>query len=752
MFNIQTTTVTLPGLPPIKLETGKLARQADGAVLLTCGDVQLLATVVAARDIKPDVDFLPLTVEYQEKFAGAGKIPGGFLKREMRPNDHEVLTSRIVDRSLRPLFPEDYHAEIQLVIQALSLDGEIQPDALATLAGSTAINISDIPFEYQVSSARVIWKDGQYHINPTHSQSEGAQLDLIVSGHTRDLCMVEGEALEVSEDIMLGALKAAHEAIKQLNAAQLELRGKVGVQGYREYDKPVHHADVEQRVIALGTEKLWHHVHQKQYQKHERGDNYKKVRTEVFEALKAEFADRWEAESLEKYAKVYFSDLQWTLMRKMVLDEKNRLDGRTPTDIRQIVIEPNFVPRAHGSALFTRGETQSLTSVTFGTKLDDQIIDQPTKSGFKKFMLQYRFPPFSTGEAKPLRGPGRREIGHGNLAERAVKNLVPADNAYTIRITSEILESNGSSSMATVCASSLAMMDAGVKLPRHISGIAMGMITEGSRYVILTDILGDEDHLGDMDFKVCGTRNGITACQMDMKIDGLSYDVLAEALQQAKQARLHIIEKMEAAQPSYRGDLKPFVPRMERLEVPSEFIGAIIGKGGEVIQGMQRETGAVINIEEDTDRGVGIVTISSANADSLLAARERIEAITTVPEVGQVYKGKVVLIRESGAFVEILPGKDAYLHISEVAWERIPTIDDVLKKGDIIDVEYMGIDPKNGKPRVSRKRLLPKPEGYVERPPREDRGDGDRGGYRGGDRRGGGRDDRRGGGGGRGRY
>lgn len=739
--------ITLTNGLVISIESGRMARQADGAIVLRCGDTMLLATVCGSKEPK-DLPFLPLTVDYQEKFSGAGKIPGGFLKREGRLNDHEILTSRIVDRSVRPLFPEGYRYETQLMIQMLSSDGEVQPDALALVAASAALNISPLTFSEPVSSVRIGYKEGEYLVNPTVSEMEGAELDLMVSGTSANLNMVEGEMREVSEDVMVGALEIAHENIKLLNDLQRQMVEAVGEEK-REFEGVAHNEDLKKRIEELASERINEIAHTHTYRKSERSEAFSALADEVAETLREENEEFDEDGSAELFD-IYFKDLKRGLMRKMIVREKIRIDGRKPTDIRDIWTEVDVLPRAHGSSLFTRGETQALATVTFGSRLDEQMIDWATVSTYKKFMLQYRFPPFSTGEVKPVRGVSRREVGHGNLAERAVKNLVPEDNQYTLRVTSEVLESNGSSSMATVCASSLALMDAGIQMKKAVSGIAMGLIAEEGEFVILTDILGDEDALGDMDFKVTGTREGITACQMDIKVDGLPYDVLAQALEQARQARLHILDKMDESIAEPREDYKPHAPRMVRIEIPADDIGAVIGKGGEVVQALQKETGTTITIDEDEEKEIGIVSISSEDKASIEEAHNRVLRIIEKPEVGKVYNGKVVNIRESGAFIEILPGKDAYLHISEVAWEHIPDIESVLSKGDIVEVEYLGIDKRSGKPRVSRKKLLPKPENYT--PPKRGGGGG---GGRDGNRRGGGGGNRRGGnrgGGGGGRH
>ncbi|MCS6904773.1 MAG: polyribonucleotide nucleotidyltransferase [Bacteroidia bacterium] len=681
------------------IETGRLARQADGAVVLRVKDTMLLATVVAERNIDPDIDFLPLSVDYKENYSSTGKIPGGFFKRDGKLNEHEILISRIVDRSIRPLFPEDYHANIQVIISLISADKEVQPDALACVAASAAICVSDIPFPDPVSTVRVTYKDGKYHINPTYTEMENVLLDLMIAGTNDSIVMVEGEMNEVSESVMMEAFRFAHEYIKKLNGFQLELRKLVNKKP-REYPRipfdPELYAKLKelvgQRVASVCEEFL-----------------PKQQRSQKFEALHQEalntFLSPTDPPERRKQINEYFEKLKSEIMRSMILDKGIRLDGRRTDEIRDIWCEVGFLPRSHGSAIFTRGETQSLTTVTLGTKLDEQTIDYATIQGSKRFMLQYNFPAFSTGEVKPLRAPGRREIGHGNLAERALKNLVPEDNEYTIRVVSEILESNGSSSMATVCAGTLALMDAGIQIKRPASGIAMGLIIEGDRYAILSDILGDEDHLGDMDFKVAGTKNGLTACQMDIKVRGLSFEILAKALEQAKKGRLYILEKMLETISEPRPELSVFAPRIVKFEIPADSIGAVIGPGGKVVQEIQRQTGATIVIEEVN--GVGVVSVSSPNKDSLDAARNWIKGITAEPVIGDTYLAKVKNIREAGAFCEFLPGKDGWLHISEISHERLESIEDVIKVGDTFNVKLVGLDPKTKKFRLSKKALEP---------------------------------------------
>ena len=693
----------------VSIETGKLAKQADGSVVVRMGDAMLLATVVSAQEAKEGVDFLPLSVDYQEKFAAAGKIPGGFLKREGRLSDYEVLICRLVDRALRPLFPDDYHADTQVFIQLISADNEVMPDALAALAASSAIAVSDIPFHGPISEVRVVKVDGNYKVNPTPEEMESSTLDLIVAGTDENIMMVEGESKEVSEAEMLEAIKIAHEEIKIQCKAQLELAQEVGTTEKREFD---HEPKDEELKTSMRDQ-----VYDKIYKVAESGNPNKAERKEAFKAIYEEYISQFSEEQLEEMDDFllgkYFHDIEKEAVRNCVLDTKLRLDGRNLDQIRPIWTEADYLPSAHGSAVFTRGETQSITSVTLGTKLDEQMIDGAMISGYNKFILHYNFPGFSTGEVRPNRGPGRREVGHGNLAMRALKPMIPSEdegNPYTIRVVSDILESNGSSSMATVCAGTMALMDAGVKLKKPVSGIAMGMISDADsgKYAILSDILGDEDHLGDMDFKVTGTTDGITACQMDIKVDGLSYDVLAEALEQAKQGRLHILGEMAKTISEPRAELKPHTPRMVMLRIDRELIGAVIGPGGKIIQEIQKESGATINIEED-DQG-GKVSVFASDGSALDEAMKRIKAIVTQPEVGEVYDGKVKSIMPFGAFVEFLPGKDGLLHISEIKWERVENVADVMEEGEEIKVKLIDIDKRTGKFKLSRKVLLPRPK------------------------------------------
>ena len=690
----------------------------------------LLATVVAAKDAKDDCDFMPLSVEYREKYAAAGRYPGGFLKREARPTDNEILVSRLIDRALRPLFPSNYHAEVFVNVTLISAAKDIQPDALAGLAASAALAVSDIPFECPISEVRVARINGELVINPTFEENLNADIDLMVGATYDNILMVEGEMKEVSEADMLEAIKFAHEAIKPQCLAQIELAKELGKDIKREYCHEVNDEELKAKVIAETYDKAYA-IATAGSAKHERSD--------AFDALEAEFCEQFTEEELdEKKGMIhrYFHDeVMKKAMRNMILDEGKRLDGRKTDEIRPIWCEVGVLPCAHGSAVFTRGETQSMTTVTLGTKLDEKMIDEVLVQGSEQFVLHYNFPPFSTGEARPARSLSRREIGHGNLAWRALKPMVPVgeDNPYAVRVVSDILESNGSSSMATVCAGTLALMDSGLKLKKPVSGIAMGLISEGDRYAILSDILGDEDHLGDMDFKVTGTADGITATQMDIKVDGLSYEVLAKALEQARQGRMHILGKLTECIAEPREDFRPFVPRLVQVIIPQEFIGAVIGKGGETIQGIQKETGTTITITEKD--GKGIVDIFGVDKEAIDAALATINGITAVPEIGEVYNGKVKTIVDFGAFVEILPGKDALLHISEIDYKRFETMGDTgLNEGDMIEVKLIGSDPKTGKLKLSRKALLPKPEGYVEpaeRParPRGDKPSGDRKGH-----------------------
>jgi polyribonucleotide nucleotidyltransferase len=700
MFRVIEKTIDLGDGRIITLETGRLARQADGSVLLKMGNTMLLATVVSAIEAKEDTDFMPLSVEYKEKYASLGRIPGGFLKREARPSDYEILISRLVDRALRPLFPEDYHAETFVTITLISADKDVMPDAFAGLAASAALSVSNIPFHGPISEVRVARVNGEFLINPTITQIKEADMDLVVAATIDNILMVEGEMKEVSEADMLEALRIAHDAIKIHCRAQVELAEMVGSTVKREYCHEVNDEDFRK--------KMWDETFEKCYNVAKAVINDKHKRSEAFEAVKTEFLAQYtEDDAINKtLADRYFHDVHKEAARKLVLDNNIRLDGRKTDEIRQICCEVDPLPAAHGSALFTRGETQSLTTVTLGTKLDEKMIDEVLTKGTEKFVLHYNFPPFATGEAKPARGISRREIGHGNLAHRALKNMIPpeTENPYAIRVVSDILESNGSSSMATVCAGTLALMDAGIQIRKPVSGIAMGLIsdTKTGKYAVLSDILGDEDHLGDMDFKVTGTRDGITATQMDIKVDGLSFEVLSKALDQAKKGRLHILDIMGQTLAEPRPELKPHAPRIAK-----DMIGALIGPGGKVIQEIQRETGTTIIVEEIN--GHGDVNIFGENKEAITRALEWVKKIVTVPEVGQIYKGKVKTILDFGAFVEILPNKDGLLHISEIEWRKLKTVDEVLKEGQEIEVKLIEIDPKSGKMRLSRKALLPKP-------------------------------------------
>lgn len=692
----------------ISIETGKLAKQADGSVVVKMGDTMLLATVVSSQDAKEGSDFLPLSVDYQEKYASTGRIPGGFLKRESRLSDYEILISRLIDRALRPMFPEDYHADTQVMVSLISADKNIMPDALAALAASAALTISDIPFNGPISEVRVARIDGKLIVNPLISELANADIELIVAGNAQDICMVEGEMNEVSEDEMAEAIRFAHAAIKLQVQAQLDLLAKVGAKTKRTYKhEPAANPELESQIKAFAYDRIYA-VAKSALGKDERSVAFKAIRKE-FEATVAE---QMSDSSFVYLLKKYYHDIEKEAIRAMILNDAIRLDGRTNKQIRPIWSEVGYLPSAHGSAVFTRGETQALTSVTLGAKTDEQMIDGAMFFGYNKFMLHYNFPGFSTGEVRPNRGPGRREVGHGNLAMRSLKKVLPGDdiNPYVIRIVSDILESNGSSSMATVCAGTLALMDAGVQIKAPVSGIAMGLISDPitKKYAILSDILGDEDHLGDMDFKVTGTTKGITACQMDLKIDGLSYDMLAEALNQAKEGRAHILGEMMKTIETPREDYKSHAPRIVQMRIAKEFIGAIIGPGGKIIQEMQRESGATISIEEKDN--MGIVQIYADNKDAIDAVYNKIKGITATAEVGEIYEGKVKSIMPFGAFVEIMPGKDGLLHISEIDWQRYESMDGVLTEGQIVKVKLIDIDKKTGKMKLSRKVLIPKPE------------------------------------------
>ena len=726
-MNVITKSVQLPDGRTITIETGKVAKQADGAAVLRMGNTVLLATVCAAKDAVPGTDFMPLQVDYREQYSAAGRFPGGFTKREGKASDEEILTSRLVDRALRPLFPSNYHAEVYVQVMLLSADGVDQPDALAGFAASAAMACSDIPFEHYISEVRVARINGEYVVNPTFQQMEEADMDIMVGATKENIMMVEGEMKEVSEQDLIGALKAAAEAIKPMCELQYELAKEKGTDVKREYDHEVNDEELREQ-IKSELYKPAYDINHQALEKHARQDAFDKVLADFLEKYDAAHADLSEDELEEKHAEAtrYYDDVLRDAMRRCILDEGLRLDGRATTDIRPIWCEVSPLPMPHGSAIFQRGETMSLSTCTLGTKMDEKLIDGVLEKSYQRFLLHYNFPPFSTGEAKAQRGVGRREIGHGHLAWRGLKGQIPADFPYTVRLVSQILESNGSSSMATVCAGTLALMDAGVPMKKPVSGIAMGLIKNPGedKYAILSDILGDEDHLGDMDFKTTGTRDGLTATQMDIKCDGLSFEILEEALMQAKAGREHILNCMMETISEPRAEMKPQVPRIVAFDIPKEFIGAVIGPGGKIIQQMQEDTGATITIEE-TD-GKGHVQVSAPNKDSIDAALAKIKAIVAVPEVGEVYEGTVRSIMPYGCFVEILPGKDGLLHISEIDWKRLETVEEAgIKEGDKIKVKLMEIDPKTGKYKLSHRVLMEKPEGYVERErrPRPERGE-----------------------------
>ena len=735
-MNVITKSVQLPDGRTITIETGKVAKQADGAAVLRMGNTVLLATVCAAKDAVPGTDFMPLQVDYREQYSAAGRFPGGFTKREGKASDEEILTSRLVDRALRPLFPSNYHAEVYVQVMLLSADGVDQPDALAGFAASAAMACSDIPFEHYISEVRVARINGEYVVNPTFQQMEEADMDIMVGATKDNIMMVEGEMKEVSEQDLIGALKAAAEAIKPMCELQYELAKEKGTDVKREYDHEINDEELREQ-IKSELYKPAYDINHQALEKHARQDAFDKVLADFLEKYDAAHTDLSEEDLEEKHAEAtrYYDDVMRDAMRRCILDEGLRLDGRATTDIRPIWCEVSPLPMPHGSSIFQRGETMSLSTCTLGTKMDEKLIDGVLEKSYQRFLLHYNFPPFSTGEAKAQRGVGRREIGHGHLAWRGLKGQIPADFPYTVRLVSQILESNGSSSMATVCAGTLALMDAGVPMKKPVSGIAMGLIKNPGedKYAILSDILGDEDHLGDMDFKTTGTRDGLTATQMDIKCDGLSFEILEEALMQAKAGREHILNCMMETISEPRAEMKPQVPRIVAFDIPKEFIGAVIGPGGKIIQQMQEDTGATITIEE-TD-GKGHVQVSAPNKDSIDAALAKIKAIVAVPEVGEVYEGTVRSIMPYGCFVEILPGKDGLLHISEIDWKRLETVEEAgIKEGDKIKVKLMEIDPKTGKYKLSHRVLMEKPEGYVERErrPRPERGE----------RRGGRRDDR----------
>jgi polyribonucleotide nucleotidyltransferase len=715
----------------ISIETGRMARQADGAAVVRMGNCMLLATVVANDEPKPGQSFFPLTVDYQEKFASAGRIPGSFFKREGRLSDYEVLISRLIDRALRPLFPEDYFCDVQVIVTLISSDQEVLPDALACLAASAALAVSDIPIKEIISEVRVARINGEYKINPSRTELKQADMDFIVAATEKNIMMVEGEAHECQEEDLIKTIELAHEAIRLQIKAQQALREKVGVTGKREYTKPVQNEELREKVNAFAATKMLE-ISRSATAKQVRTEQYKQLEEATLEHLASGYPEETGMpEEDQKLAKQYFGDLQYYTVRNMILDENRRLDGRGLEDVRPLTLEVDLLPTPHGSALFTRGETQSLTTVTLGTTEDELLLESAATTEYAKFILHYNFPPFSTGEVKFLRAPGRREVGHGNLAMRSLKQMMPGDEfPYTVRVVSDILESNGSSSMATVCAGSLALMDAGVPFPKHVGGVAMGLISrpEDGKWAVLTDILGDEDHLGDMDFKVTGTRDGICGIQMDIKVDGLSMDVMRKALEQARRGRLHILDAMYNCIPAHRPELKPHAPRIEQLLIDTEFIGSVIGPGGKIIQEIQRETGTTINIEEQN--GKGIVKIFSSNKEGIDKAMNWIKGIVAVPEIGETYEGIVKSVVPFGAFIEFLPGKQGLLHISEVSWMRLDNLDGVIAEGDKVKIKLVGTDPKTGKLRLSRKVLMPKPEGYVEpekkeRPERrEHKGDG----------------------------
>jgi len=687
----------------VTIETGKLARQADGAVTVRLGDCVILATVVANKEPKEGQSFFPLIVDYQEKFASAGRIPGSFFKREARLNDYEVLTSRLIDRALRPLFPEDYLCDVQVLVSLISSDPEVMPDAMACLAASAALAVSDIPIQEIISEVRIGKVNGEMVVNPSRTQLAEADMDFIIAATDRNIMMVEGQGKECQEEDLVKAIETAHNAIKIQVKAQQELREKVGVKEKREYTKPYRNEELNEKIIAFSKDKVLA-IASTASAKNERQDDFDTLRKDIEEFLGEELPDQDKA-----LIKFYFGELQYEVIRDMILTDHKRLDGRGLEDIRTLTMEVDYLPSPHGSALFTRGETQSLTTVTLGTPLDELLVESAASSDYSKFILHYNFPPFSTGEVKMMRGVGRREVGHGNLAMRSLKQILPgSEYPYTVRVVSDILESNGSSSMATVCAGSLALMDAGVPFKKHVSGIAMGLISKEGKFAILSDILGDEDHLGDMDFKVTGTRDGICGVQMDIKVDGLSMDIMRQALDQAKKGRMHILDAMYNCLPEHRADVKPHAPRMEKLIIDSEFIGAVIGPGGKIIQEIQKTTGATINITEVGKTGE--VSIFSANKESLDQAVAWVKSIVSVPEIGDVYEGTVKGIKEFGAFVEFLPGKQGLLHISEIMWKRLENMDNVFNEGDKVKVKLVGVDPKTGKFKLSRKALIPKPD------------------------------------------
>ncbi|OSZ77797.1 polyribonucleotide nucleotidyltransferase [Chitinophagaceae bacterium IBVUCB2] len=711
---------TISGDREVIIETGRLARQADGSVTVRQGNCVILATVVANKEPKEGQSFFPLSVDYQEKFAAAGRIPGSFFKREARLNDYEILTSRLIDRALRPLFPEDYLCEVQVLVSLISSDPEVMPDALACLAASAALAVSDIPIQEIISEVRVARINGEYVINPFRSELANADFEFIIAATNKNIMMVEGEGKECQEEDLIKAIEIGHEAIRVQVKAQEELRALKGITSKREYAKPLHNEELRENVNAFAKTKIYE-VAKGALAKHDRSDKFAAIQEELMEHLRKTYIKE-EGGSLpddvKKWAKTYYADLQYDVVRDMILNDKVRLDGRKLDEVRPLNMEVDVLPSPHGAALFTRGETQSLTTVTLGTPLDATLLESAAVSDYSKFYLHYNFPPFSTGEVKMMRGVGRREVGHGNLAMRSLKKMMPGgDFPYTVRVVSDILESNGSSSMATVCAGSLALMDAGIAIPKHVSGVAMGLISKGDQFAVLTDILGDEDHLGDMDFKVTGTRDGICGVQMDIKVDGLSMDVMRKALSQAKEGRLHILDAMYETIPAAREDVKPHAPRMVKLFIDKEFIGAVIGPGGKVIQEIQRETGTTVNLEEKNN--MGEISIFGTKKEGVDKAVSWIKGITAVPSVGDVYEAVVKSIMPFGAFVEFMPGKQGLVHISEVSWKRLETLEGLVHEGDVMKVKLIGTDPKSGKFKLSRKILMPKPDGQQQGPPQQ---------------------------------
>ena len=715
MLQPKSITFDIGGGRMVSIETGKMARQADGSVVVKQGNCMLLATVVANKEPKDGQSFFPLSVDYQEKFASAGRVPGSFFKREARLNDYEILTSRLIDRALRPLFPEDYLCDVQVLISLISSDAEVMPDALACLAASAALAVSDIPIQEIISEVRIARKNGVFIVNPSRTELADCDLEFIIAATDKNIMMVEGEAKECQEEDLVKAIELAHDAIRIQIKAQADLRDLVGITSKRDYKKPYRNEELNEKISAFAKDKM-HTIASAASEKHQRSDAFKALHDEVVTFLGDELAD-----ADKKLIGHYVGELQYYVVRDMILNDRKRLDGRGTEDVRPLEMETNILPTPHGSALFTRGETQSLTTVTFGTPLDELLVESANKSEYTKFILHYNFPPFSTGEVKMMRGVGRREVGHGALAMRSLKKMMPgSEYPYTVRVVSDILESNGSSSMATVCAGSLALMDAGVPLPKHVSGVAMGLIKKDDQFAVLTDILGDEDHLGDMDFKVTGTREGICGVQMDIKVDGLSMDIMRQALAQARNGRLHILDAMYACMPAHRDEVKEHAPRMVKLIIDKEYIGAVIGPGGKVIQEMQRETGATINIEEVNNQGE--VSVFSASKESLDKAVSWIKGLVAVPVVGDTYEGTVKSIKEFGAFVEFLPKKEGLLHISEISWKRLETMEGIFKEGDKVKVKLLDVDAKTGKFKLSRKALMPKPEMAPKPAPKADEG------------------------------